>query len=209
MNLVKFRRCKDRRPRDLVAAALELFVRKGYEATTLQEIAELAGVSKGTIYLYFQDKEALLKAVVIEGLVPQIAEAERISADKPCSAAERIVEIFDFWWRSIGSTPLGGLLKLMIAESRNFPELSRFYSQEVFLRVTRLLAGVIERGIDGGEFRPMNAEAAAQISMFPFVMRVVLKHSLACDEVEVCSDELYISEATDFVLRAMLRIPIS
>jgi AcrR family transcriptional regulator len=71
------KRRKEARPAELLAAALTQFVDKGYAATRLEDVARLAGVSKGTLYLYFANKEALFKAVVQDGIVPVLAEAKR------------------------------------------------------------------------------------------------------------------------------------
>ena len=73
----RWSRRKEARPAELTAAALELFVERGYATTRLEDVARRAGVSKGTLYLYFDSKEALFKAVVREGLVPALERGER------------------------------------------------------------------------------------------------------------------------------------
>lgn len=101
------RRRKEARPSELTAAALALFVEKGFAATRLEEIAIRAGVSKGTLYLYFDSKEALFKAVIQEGIVPVVAEGEAIAASHDGSAAELLERLLENWWSRIGkrSTP--------------------------------------------------------------------------------------------------------
>ena len=81
------KRRKEARPSELLEAALELFVEKGFAATRLEDVASRAGVSKGTLYLYFENKDALFKAVVQEGIIPVIAENEAIAAEPPLPAS--------------------------------------------------------------------------------------------------------------------------
>lgn len=91
------KRRKEARPSELTAAALELFVEKGFAATRLEDIAVRAGVSKGTLYLYFDSKEALFKAVIQEGLVPTLAEAESLAAGHAGSAFELLQALIEGW----------------------------------------------------------------------------------------------------------------
>ena len=79
----RWSRRKDARPAELTRAALELFVERGYAATRLEDVAKRAGVSKGTLYLYFDSKEELFKAVVREGLVPALERGERMVERAP------------------------------------------------------------------------------------------------------------------------------
>lgn len=201
----RWRRRKEARPAELTAAALELFVEKGFAASRLDEIAARAGVSKGTVYLYFSSKEDLFKAVVREGVVPRIAAAEKLVESHTGSASDLVRELLLAWWRQIGSTAYGGLPKLMIAEARNFPELARFYHDEVIQRATALYATLLRRGIESGEFRPLDVDAAVMVSFAPLIMRAIWQHSLACCEAEQIPAETYIAEAVEFILRGLRR----
>lgn len=203
--VTRWKRRKEARPQELTAAALDLFVEKGFAATRLDEIAARAGVSKGTVYLYFSSKEDLFKAVVREGVVPRIAEAEKRLERHEGSASELLREIMLAWWALIGSTKLGGLPKLMISEARNFPELARFYHDEVIKRAAALVATMLERGIASGEFRAMDVRAAVHISFAPLIMRPVWQRSLACCDNEQVPDDIYIPEAIEFILRGLRR----
>ena len=125
------RRRKDARPSELTAAALELFVDKGFAATRLDDVAARAGVSKGTLYLYFDSKEALFKAVIEEGIVPTLAAAELQLAEHNGSSVALLRKLLFGWWQHIGGTRLAGVPKLIISESRNFPELAQYYHDKV------------------------------------------------------------------------------
>ncbi len=172
------RRRKEARPSELTAAALDLFVEKGFAATRLEDVAARAGVSKGTLYLYFDSKEALFKAVVEEGIVPLLAAAEQQMAEYEGSSAELLRRLLFGWWQQIGGTRLAGIPKLIISESRNFPEVAQYYHDKVILRGRCLLRTVLLRGVERGEFRPLDIETAIDVIFAPVMMLVVWRFSL-------------------------------
>src|SRR5574341_294991 len=141
----RWARRKEARPYELTVAALALFVEKGYAATRLEDIAARAGVSKGTVYLYFANKEELFQAVVREGIVPAIAQAERTLAEHPGPASDILRYFLRGWWQMFGETPLGGIPKLLVAEVRNFPEIARFYHEEVIRPGHALIGRLLQR----------------------------------------------------------------
>jgi AcrR family transcriptional regulator len=155
----KWRRRKEARPAEIAAAALACFAERGFAASSLDEIAARAGITKGTLYLYFKNKEELLKAVVQQALLPRIALFEEAArADEP---AMRQLERFVIAWRAAIATPnLSVIPRLIIAESGNFPDLSRFYFQAVIERARHLVVGILKRGMRRGELRRLDADAA-------------------------------------------------
>ena len=171
----RWQRRKEARPGEIVAAALELFVERGFAATKLADVARRAGVTKGTVYLYFDSKEALFKAVVRETIVPVIAQGEALAQSFAGSARELLEQLVREYWRLIGETKLAGIPKLMMAEAATFPELTRFYYGEVVTRGHRLMAGVIERGIKSGEFRSVDVMVAAKLAMSPLMHATVAR----------------------------------
>lgn len=205
--VTRWRRRKDARPQELTAAALELFVEKGYAATRLDEIAAQAGVSKGTLYLYFPSKEELFKAVVREGLLPLLAEGETLVANAPGSASDLFRAIVMRWWEVVGDNPIGGISKLIFAEARNFPEIARFYADEVIERGKRLLVAALQRGIDSGEFRPFNPHDLVHIVFSPLMMRLIWKHSLDCCGIHTVPVDVYLREYIELTLRGLRRDP--
>ena len=176
-NEPRFERRKDARPGEILDAALHLFVEKGFAATRLEDVAQRAGVSKGTVYLYFDSKDDLFKAVIRSGMVRAIEEAERRVAAYPGSASDLLRELYTAWWQNIGGTKLSGIPKLMISEAQNFPELARFYYDEVIQRGSRLFARALERGVARGEFRSVNVDYAVRALVSPLIMRAILEHS--------------------------------
>ena len=191
------RRRKDDRPAELTAAALELFVDQGFAATRLEDVAARAGVSKGTLYLYFSSKEALFKAVIEHGMVAALVAAEERLASYQGSAVELLHELLLGWWEQIGQTPMAGVSKLIISESKNFPELARFYHDHIISRGRALLRTTLQRGIAGGEFRPVDVEAAIDVIIAPLLMLAISRFSIRLCGQEV-SPEAYLE--THFAL---------
>lgn len=173
------RRRKEARPQELTAAALALFVEKGFSATRLDEIAARAGVSKGTLYLYFDSKEALFKAVISEGVVPTIEAGEAMLTESPDDPVALLRTFLLSWWELIGSTPLGGIPKLMMSEAGNFPELARYYDEVVIQRGLALLRTAVQRGIGQGLFRPVDPVLTSTLLVAPLVHLANWKHSFA------------------------------
>src|SRR5512137_284492 len=144
-------RRKETRPQELLDAALELFVEKGFAATRSEEVARRAGVSKGTLYLYYPSKEELFKAVVRQSLAHIIAEGLELAESFAGSTSDLLIRLMDTWWQRVGNTPAAGIHKVVLAEVRNFPELAQFYNDEVIVPADRLFSTTVQRGIDRGE----------------------------------------------------------
>ncbi|MBK7416224.1 MAG: TetR/AcrR family transcriptional regulator [Dechloromonas sp.] len=174
------KRRKEARPSELSAAALDLFVEKGFAATRLEDVAQRAGVSKGTLYLYFDSKEALFKSVIEDGVVPVLVEGEEIASRHEGSAFELLEKLLANWWAGIGETSFAGIPKLMTAESRNFPELAQFYYENVIRRGRAQVASALERGIASGEFRKLDIETTIDVVIAPILMLVIWRYSMAC-----------------------------
>lgn len=176
----RWTRRKDARPEEITAAALALFAERGYANTRLEDVAANAGISKGTLYLYFANKDELFKAVVREGLVQPLVEMREVIERFEGSSMDLLRMLFEGWWTRIGATPLSGIPKLMIAEARNFPELARFYVEEVVDPGQRTLERIIERGIERGEFRAVDPHDTARLITAPMLMLMLWKNSLSC-----------------------------
>ena len=175
----RWRRRKDARPEEIISAALLVFADRGFAATKLEDVARKAGVTKGTIYLYFENKEALFKALIRQAIVPVIAKGEAIAQAFTGSARELFERLIREYWRVVGETSLASIPRLMIAEASNFPELARFYYQEVVTRGHRLMAGVLERGIKAGEFKKLDLTIATKLAMAPLMHAVVARKAFA------------------------------
>ena len=135
---LRWRRRKEVRPKEILAAALALFAERGFAATRLDDVALCAGITKGTLYLYFPNKEELFEAVVRQALVPNLERGEALldEADAPAALMlERLMRN----WAELALSPAGAIPKIIISEAGNFPELARFYREVVVDRGIELL----------------------------------------------------------------------
>jgi AcrR family transcriptional regulator len=206
-NPPRWARRKDARPQELLSAALDLFVERGYLATRLDDVAKNAGVSKGTLYLYFTNKEDLFKAVVRENVVPVLGEAEEAIDRFEGDSATLFRDIMLGWWNRIGNTKLSGLTKLMMAESGNFPDVAKFYHDEVISRGNALIIRMLERGVKRGEFRPIDVKQAMNVIVAPMVMLMMWNHSFNSCRIEPIDPQNYLNCFIDLVLRGLLIAP--
>ncbi len=134
----------------ILAAALDEFSIRGFESARLDDVARRAGVAKGTIYLYFRDKESLFQELIRAMLTPLVGTIEAMGeADLPLPAlADRIVELFV---REVYETRRKDVVRLMISEGRRFPKLAEFYYREVLSRIIAAVRSVLRRAAARGE----------------------------------------------------------
>jgi AcrR family transcriptional regulator len=171
----KQRRAPAERPREILEAALALFVEKGFAGTRLDDVAERAGLSKAAIYLYFEDKTALLKAVIHQTISANVSTVEAQMKAHQGPVAALLPGILAFMAGRIEDTPMPAIGKLVIAESRAFPEIGRFYLDEVISRGVALFEGLIARGIARGEFRAVDPALTVRSFIGPMLLAVVWK----------------------------------
>ncbi len=200
------KRRKEARPAELTAAALGLFVDKGFAATRLEDVAARAGVSKGTLYLYFDSKEALFKAVIQEGIVPVMLENEEIAARHTGCSFELLEKLLANWWSRIGQTDFAGIPKLMVAEARNFPEVAQYYYEQVIRRGRALVGAALERGMASGEFRQMDVETTIDVIIAPILMLLIWRFSLACCQSGEGDPQLYLQIHIDLLRQGLRRL---
>jgi len=199
----RWQRRKSDRPEEIVAAALDVFVARGFRAARLEEVARRAGVSKGTLYLYFKNKEALFRAVVREMVLPEIARVERHVRDFPGTSADLLRDLVQRWWDTVGDSRLCGIPKLMVAESDNFPELARFYHDEAVRRVRRLFGTVLRRGIARGEFRSCHVAYTVRVLMAPLVFAAIYERSLRPFDTDPYDPRRFLKEHVELFLKGI------
>ena len=175
----RWRRRKDARPAEILDAALAVFAEKGYAATRMVDIAQRAGVTKGTIYLYFESKDLVFRSLVQESIGATIQAVTEAAGRFEGSAADLLRLIL----RGIGGFVREGdrvvLPKIIIAEAGNFPALAEFYRREVIDRGLGLLTSVIARGVKRGEFRAVVPEHAARLCIGPLLVAVFWRTTFA------------------------------
>lgn len=197
-------RRKEARPAELAEAALELFVEKGFAATRLEDVAARAGVGKGTVYLYFESKEALFKAAIEAAMTPAIEAAEALAERGDQSAAARLSEFVRGWWQMVANTSVGGLPKLLIAESGNFPEIARWHYETIIRRAMRALGRIIEGGIASGEFRQVPVDFATRIVFSPMFSIIVWTRAFGDTMCDLPEPERFLDEALDLLINGLL-----
>ena len=172
-------RRKETRPQELLDAALLLFVEKGFAATRSEEVAKAAGVSKGTLYLYFPSKEELLKAVIQHFLGTEIETGiqEAAAADGPTALVMH--ELLVTWWSRIYEGPASGVFKLMVTEVRNFPEIGEFWVERVVAPGHAIVSGLLRKGVARGEFVVDDVDSAVHSILMPMILMCMHKHSFA------------------------------
>ena len=210
--LPKRERRKDARPGELLAAALDLFVEKGFAGTRAEEVAQRAGVSKGTLFLYFASKEELFKAVVRDNITAHYPQWHEQIRNFEGSTADMLHGCLQSWWASVGSTKASGISKLMVSEGANFPELLAFYYQEAIAPGQALIRSIFERGISRGEFRAIDLKYGVHAVVAPMLYLMLWKHSPAAelpDDARLLPAD-YLATQVDLLLHGLMSAsPIS
>lgn len=201
-------RRKQARPGELLDAALALFVEKGYAATRVEEVAARAGVSKGTLFLYFASKEELFKAVVRRYLVDQQPDWKVKIESWPGSMPDLLRYAMQEWWQQVGMTAVSGISKLIMSEAANFPELAVFYEQEVLAPGRKLVRRILQRGVERGEFQVLNQEYAVYAVLAPLLFLMTWRHSIGASTqtastLPAIDPNKYLEEQTRILLHGL------
>lgn len=172
------RRRKDARPRELLDAALAVFVEKGFAAARPEEIALRAGVSKGTLYLYFHSREDMLAALIQERFSSRIALGTHEPATDAAASQDLLRSVLTAWRAALVQGDAGGIFKLVFAEARAFPALAQFWLREVIEPFRRVLSPIVARGVVRGEFRAVDPDLVVYSLVLPIVMVCLHRHAI-------------------------------
>lgn len=173
----KFRRRKEDRPAEIIAAALTVFAEKGFAAARLDDIARAAGLSKGALYLYFETKEDLFAAVVGEAIAPRLGEITALAEAWPGSFAALARMALPRIADMAATQPIGAVARLVIGESRNFPELARVWHDRLVSPALQLLGGLIARAQARGEIRAGDPRLQAFSLITPMLVGVIWRET--------------------------------
>ena len=199
-------RRKDDRPVEIVAAALALFAARGYGATKLEDVAAAAGIAKGTIYLYFANKEELFRAVVRQELLPALARIEA-AIDVHTGATQDLLRLLVAHFVQVIESDLGGIPKLVVSEAGNFPEIAQFYADEVVARGMAIIERIIARGVDRGEFRPVDAAQLTPVLVGPMLCMLLWRHSIGRHSAIGFDHHAVLDTQIDILLRGLAPEP--
>jgi len=202
-------RRKEARPAELLAAALEVFADKGFAAARMDDIAQRAGVSKGTVFLYYESKQALFRAVVEDAVVPHIVSGEAlVEASSEEDPAVLLRNLLLRYWNVLADPRLEGLPRLIMAEAGNFPELASFYHENVIVRARTLFINVLEHGIQTGVFRPCDPAVMCRLAVAPLMFDCMWRRLLPpSDPLRVVPDT-YVQTHLDMFLSNLLASPL-
>jgi AcrR family transcriptional regulator len=203
----RWRRLPEERPQQILDAALSVFAEHGIDAAKLEEIAARAGVSKGTIYLYFPSKEELFREVVRQRVGPAIANADKASLLEGTAEAQ-LKTYLKHQWECLGEHDSEGWIRLVMLELHKYPDLAKFHWDEIVSRSNRILSDIIRRGIASGEFRETDPHTAAHMTKALILMHVLWTGPRAPAPAEhrpKLADVL--ANVTDFVLHALRATP--
>ena len=199
----RWQRRAEARPQELLEAALAEFVARGYAATRLEEVARRAGVSKATLYLYYENKAELFKAVVRNALVANLDEGESMVDAFEGDSRELLVYVLTEFTRRISESPLSGIPKLVMAEAGNFPEIASFYYEEVVSRGRGLIQQILERGMNRGEFRTLDLDYAWRVVMAPVMLGILWKHTFAAFEPKGFNFDKHLQSHLDLLFEGL------
>lgn len=174
----KWRRRPEKRPDDILDGALIEFRKRGFSSARIEDIAKHAGLSKGSVYLYFSSKEEMLKAL-IRGSITPIANTLKAIADDIChdhsqeAASDVLRKMLLIVGENIMDKKVAAIPLVIIGEAGNFPEHAAFYRREVIEVTMNALSKVIARGIKSGEFRNVDVPYALRTLMSVIIMQVI------------------------------------
>lgn len=177
MTMPKWKRRKDARPSEILAAALAVFAEKGFAAARTEDIAARAGISKGALYLYFPTKEDLFRAVIRETIAPNVEafQTQLIAADLPFADILRMM--LPRFAETVAATRFGSVVKMVVGESGNFPELARVWHDDVVSKAINTMSTLIARAQERGEIRAGDPRTHAFSIMGPMLMGVIWRET--------------------------------
>jgi AcrR family transcriptional regulator len=196
------RKQKKQRHQEILAAAFEEFAANGYAATRLEDVARRGGIAKGTIYLYFKDKQGLFRAVVRSLIHPALGTLATLVGSSSDSAEELLRKLLSGHYALVvRNKNARAILRLLIAESGKFPQLSDIFHREIIAPGVTALRRILEKGVASGEFRKAKIKDFPQILVAPGVLATfwILIHG----ERHRLDLNAYISAHMEFVLSAL------
>lgn len=195
-------RRKEARPAELIEAGLAEFAEKGFAATRMEDVAARADVVKGTIYLYFENKEALFKAAVRSRIEPAIADVQSI-VDTYDGCAESLLRlVLRTLYEKLVQNDVREILRILISEGPRFPELVEFYHANTVKIGKRMLETILQRGVERGEFRPDLPVDQPIVVVGPAIAAAIWR--LVFDPYDPIDVDAYASAHIDIILKGLL-----
>jgi AcrR family transcriptional regulator len=200
----KWRRRSEARPGEIIEAALTVFAQKGFAAARLDDIAARAGISKGALYLYFETKQDLFRAVVRETVAPNLTAVEAFAAQGGLPFGDLIRLVFARIADVLADGRLGPVAKMVIGESRNFPELAKVWHEDVVSRVLGAIGRAVAAAQARGEVRPGDARLHVMSLAGPLLMGVLWREVFVPIGAEPIDLKALLAQHAEVVLKGML-----
>lgn len=195
------KRRKAARPGEILQAGLEEFALSGLAATRLEDIAQRAGIAKGTIYRYFDSKEDLFMAVVRSRLVVSLDQFEEMVTNYPGPTDELLKLVLTGIYKQFIGNEISGVMRILIAEGPRFPGLVELYHKEVTSKGITILTHIVKRGIERGEIRDGPAAREPRLIMAPTIMAVLWGLTFkAQDPIDI---DAYLISHLDMILHGL------
>lgn len=203
MRTQRWQRRKDARPAEVLEAALDVFFEKGFAAARLEDIAARAGVSKGTIYLYFESKDDVFEALVRSIPMPNVEQLRALAADKTIPADKMLRRVLTFMGGILRDERMIKFPRLIIGEGGRFPKLAESYKREVISRGVAIIGAIIERGIEEGRFHNVDPQHAAFGAISPLLFTAIWRTTFDRFDSAPLDAEAFVAQHIDAFLRGI------
>jgi len=198
----KRRRRKDARPAEIIEAGLLEFAERGFAGARLSDVAARAGIVKGTIYRYFDNKEALFQAAVKSRITSTLDNVEELVDGYPGPTDELLKLVLAIIYEKIVASDARVLLRIIIGEGARFPEIPSYYYRESISKGAAVIDRIVQRGIARGEFREGPMTTMPTIIIGPAIFAAVWK--MTFDEVEPLDLDVCMAAHVDMALNGLL-----
>ncbi len=197
------RRRKEARPAELIEAGLAEFAEKGFAATRMEDIAARADVVKGTIYLYFENKEALFKEAIRSRIEPVFADVQSVIDAFPGTSEDLLRFVIAVLHEKIVQGDIRTILRIMISEGARIPDIVDFYYASTVMVAKRMLTEILKRGIERGEFRPDLPIDQPIVVVAPAIAASMWR--MTFDRLDPLDPEAYAAAHADIILKGLLK----
>lgn len=202
----RWKRRPDARPEEIIEAAIEVFGQQGFARTKLDDVARKAGVSKGTLYLYFDSKDALFRAMMKARLEAKLATAEELVRNWTGNSADLLRAYARMHWTTMNQPESVRIVRLVMSELVSFPELARWYYQEGVMRMRGVVERILARGVASGEFRPGNEALTARLLQLLLAQAAQFRHYLMPYDPQPVSSEVMLEAILDLYLHGITTV---
>lgn len=197
------RRRKDARPAEIILAGLDEFAEKGFAAARLEDVATRAGVVKGTIYRYFESKEALFEAALKSRLPPVFENIDGMIEEFRGPTADLLRLVITRLYQEMFGSELQVLVRIILIEGGRFPAIAEFYHRESISRGRGLLTAIVKRGVARGEFRAGPASELPMVIVAPAIMAMIWK--MTFDSFDPISTDAFMAAHVDLILNGLCK----